>query len=197
MESKSIKKFKDILIKSIPFSPNNEQTKKELLGQSISSVMLHYIHWAYRLVPQRSRKIIIEPYVTADHRWHHLKNKIHPFLSKAIAGEDLTPYLSLQVRRKGYVPAIKIENSSVGRWEDKDLILNTMGFHHFHLGEKINFKDIAERTDDVLLAKVSRDIFHCIGIFNHSVFESPEDESHAMNGERERLWRIFDEITGC
>ena len=44
----------------------------------------------------------------------------------------------------------------------------------------------------MLFARVSREDFTAIGIFNHSVFEPTGDE---MSNERKRLWKIFDEHT--
>src|SRR3546814_981444 len=68
-----------------------------------------------------------------------------------------------------------------------------MGFHHFHFGEKVEAAGHVERTDDCLFARVDREEFTAIGIFNHSVFEPTGDE---MSVERRRLWEIFDEHTG-
>lgn len=195
MESNSIKRFKEQLVKILPFFPNDKETKNDLLSQSISSVMFYYIHWALRLVPMRPRRIIIEPYVTADKKWKLLKIQINTLFEKARKGEDLTPYLSTKAHQKGYTPANRINNGQAGRWDDKDFILNTMGFHHFHLDERIKPDGISERTDDVLFARVSRDDFHAYAIFNHSVFENDVDESGKMNDERKRLWKIFDEYS--
>src|SRR4051812_2258487 len=44
------------------------------------------------------------------------------------------------------------------------------------------------RTDDVLLAEVSRDHFEVIGLFGHSVFD--DENPNAMPAERDRLWNL-------
>ena len=195
MESNSIKRFKEELVKVLPFFPNNRETKEELLNQSIASVMFYYIHWAYRLIPMRNRKIIIGPYVTADKRWKILKEQINTLLAKVRHGENLNPYLSLKAHQKGYTPADRIKNGDADRWDDKDFLLNIMGFHHFHLNEKIQKNGISERTNEVIFARLTRNEFHVVAIFDHSVFDNAKNEDDEMNPERQRLWKIFDEFS--
>jgi len=194
MESKSIKKFKSALVKEIPFFPNNKETKDDLMNQSISSVMFYYIHWAYRFVPKRPRKVIIENYAINDYRWKNIVTDINDFIAKVKSGEDLTPYLSLLVHSKGYTTGSRIQNGDAERWDDKDFILNIMGFHHFHLEPYIKDKN-TERTNNVIFAKITRDEFILVAIFNHDVFDSEKVNNNEMNDERTRLWKIFDEYS--
>jgi hypothetical protein len=194
MESKSIKRFKDDLVKVLPFFPNNKETKEELLSQSISSILFHYIHWAARFIPLRPRKIIIDPYMTGDSRWKTLKPKVEKLLDKVRNGEDLSPYLSSKAHAKGYTPSERIKNGEVDSWEDKDRVLNTMGFHHLHLGETIT-DGLAERTNEVIFVRVSREDFHAIAIFDHAVFDDSRDANDQMNSERSRLWNISQELS--
>ena len=147
-----------------------------------------------RYVSIKPRKIVIEPTVTADPRGRLLKEQVKAFLDKVRAGENLTPYLSIQPHSKGYSPETSKTGPAVDRWADKDFLLNVMGFHHFHLGEKFESAGHIERTDDVLFARVgAHEDFTAIGIFNHSVFEPTGDE---MSDERKQLWEIFDEHAG-
>lgn len=195
MESKSLKKFKSTLIKAIPFFPNDKKTKDVLMNQSISSVMFHYVHWVSRFIPKRPRKVFIENYATNDQRWSDLDGVINNFISKVKSGEDLTPYLSLKVHRKGYTPVDRIRNGDTDRWDDKDFLLNAMGFHHFHLGLEMDSNGISDRTNEVLFAKVTRNEFHIVALFDHSVFDSEKKDNDEMNSERSRLWDIFDEYS--
>ena len=68
----------------------------------------------------------------------------------------------------------------------KDMILNVMGYHHFHFDAAPHNR---KRSDDVLFAHVTRDTFTALGIFNHTVFhhEGP------TTAERKRLWEIVAE----
>jgi hypothetical protein len=66
---------------------------------------------------------------------------------------------------------------------DKDMLLNVMGYHHFHLDAAPHNK---KRSDDVLFAHVTPDTFTLLGIFDHTVFCYTR-----ITTERMRLWEIF------
>ncbi|AOT08245.1 hypothetical protein [Pseudoalteromonas luteoviolacea] len=191
-EPKRIKKLRARLIKELPFFPNDRVTRDELENQSLENILLHYLHWKTRIVPQRERKVQISPHVTGDKRWSTLKGSINAFLEKVRNGEDLYPFHSLRAHKYGYTPAQRIRNGDAAIWEDKDLLLNSQGFHHFHLNMNIQSTGLSERTDDVLFAFVSRAKFHAIGIFNHDVFE-PDDGSGHITPERKRMLQIHDQ----
>ncbi len=188
-ESKRIQKFKGELIKDLPFFPNDKKTKKELEVQHLDELLFNYIHWAIRRPPPRPRRVIIAPEVTNDVRWKILSASIKAFLKKVSNGDDLTPHLS-KTTRKGYTPPNRIAAGDAGKWDDKDFLLNTRGFHHFHLGQSIGSNDMVERTDDVLFAFVDRNVFHAVGIFDHNVFEAPDQNRNSC--ERERMWQIHE-----
>lgn len=189
-KSKRIRRFKAELINDLPFFPHNRETKQELESQSLSSLLFHYLHWSFRKVPARRRKVIIAPEVTADHRWKKLSHNINALLKKASEGENLLPHLSANTLKKGYTSNNRIKNGEIDKWEDKDFILNTKGFHHFHLDMNIEKNGIAKRTKDVLFALIQRDSFHAIAIFDHSVFSKPNDG--VTSSELERMWRIHE-----
>lgn len=193
-DSKRIEKLKANLIRELPFFPNDKATLNELEGQSLNDVLIHYLHWKTRIVPPRPRKIQIAPEVTSDKRWKSLKPGINGLLEKVRNGEDIYPYHSQRAHKKGYTPAQRVRDGEVDSWEDKDQLLNTKGFHHFHLNMNVQSTGLSERTDDVLFALVSRDSFHAIGIFDHSVFEST-DANGSMTAERIRMWELHDKHT--
>jgi hypothetical protein len=76
-------------------------------------------------------------------------------------------------------------------WDDKDLLLNATGMHHFHLGTRFEPTGHIARTDDVLFAAVSRSDFSVVGIFDHKVFEDPLP---TMTAERARLWQTYENL---
>ncbi len=190
-ETKRIRNLKKRLITELPFFPNNKETLTELESQSLNGVLIHYLHWKTRLVPARKRKVQIAPEVTADKRWKTLKSGINSLLDKVRNGEDVHPYLSKRAHSYGYTPSQRVRDGEVDSWEDKDQLLNTKGFHHFHLNLNIQSSGLSERSDDVLFAYVSRDVFHAVGIFSHSVFD-PVDANGNMNDERSRMWRLHE-----
>lgn len=180
------------MIKELPFFPNDRATLNELEGQHLNDVLIHYLHWKTRIVPARPRKIIIAPEVTSDKRWSNLKSGVYDLLEKVRNGEDIYPYHSLRAHKKGYTPVQRIQNGEVDSWEDKDQVLNTKGFHHFHLNMNVQNTGLSVRTDDVLFAFVSRDYFHAIGVFNHEVFEQA-DINGIMTPERQRMWDLHEQ----
>lgn len=119
---------------------------------------------------------------------------ISTFLSKVKRGEDLTPYLSLEPHARGYTPAASGKSSNVDRWADKDMVLNVMGYHHFHPSSTIEPQGFATRSNELLFAHVTREEFTVVAIFDHSVFEKC-GPGQPLTAERERLWQIFDERT--
>lgn len=191
-ESKRIKQFRLSIANSIPKFPNNKDTLALLESKSIGSLLIDYINWASRLIQPRPRKITIEPTLTSDHRWKTFAPNIEALFEKVRAGENLNPYLSLRAFNNGFTPASSSTEPSTDRWEDKDLILNTMGYHHLHLSQVIEKSGYAKRTNEVLFAQITNDHFSAIGLFDHSVFERADQATKTMSTERERLWKIFD-----
>ena len=187
--SKRISNFRDEIIKCVPKFPNSRETVAIMQEHSLGNLLIHYLNWAIRYVAARPRAVTIEPTVTADLRWKSLKHSIKLLMNRVKAGEILTPYLSRKTHSRGYSPAASQGGPIIDRWVDKDFLLNAMGFHHFHLGEKRGISGLVERTDDLLFAKVDRKNFVAIGIFDHSVFDFTETD---MSTERTRLWKIFE-----
>lgn len=190
-ESTRIRNLKKRLIIELPFYPNNKDTLRVLESQSLNNVLIHYLHWKTRLIPTRKRSIQIAPEVTADKRWKYLRHNINSLLEKIQNGIDVLPYLSEKAHKYGYTPILQIKNGDIDSWSDKDQILNTKGFHHFHLNMKIKPSGISERTNDVLFAQVNRTIFRAIGIFDHSVFDTIDEDGN-MNTERSRMWKLHE-----
>lgn len=193
-ESKRIRRLKEKLIKELPFFPNEKSIRIELESQSLNGVLIAYLHWKTRVVPPRRRKIHISPEVTSDKKWKALKPGVYGLLDKVRKGEDLCPHLSLRAHKYGYTPVERIRNGEADSWEDKDQLLNTKGFHHFHLSMNIQSTGLGERTDSVLFAFISRDQFHAVGIFDHSVFDKP-NSLNGMTEARERMWSLHKKYT--
>ncbi|MFQ2034222.1 hypothetical protein ACK35Y_15010 [Aeromonas veronii] len=193
-DSKRKANFKKVLIKKIPFFPDDKSTLLEIESHSLCDVMFYYLHWSTRQIPSRPRKVHLYPEVTSDKRYKKLKEQIKSLREKISNGEDLSPYLSLRAHKKGYTPKQRIIDGKVDSWEDKDQLLNTTGFHHFHLDMTVQHTGISVRTNEVLFAKVRRDEFHAVAIFDHSVFESI-DENGSLSVERQRMWDIHKKYT--
>jgi hypothetical protein len=192
-EPKRIKKFRFEVAKIIPKFPNDKATLQVLLDKPLGSLLINYLNWARRLISIRPRKIVIEPTLTADPRWKKLSADTKIIIGKAERGENLNAHLSLKVLRNGFTPATSIVSPDTDKWADKDFLINTMGYHHLHLSQILEPGGHFKRTDDVLLAQITKSTFHAIGFFDHSVFDSADPVNLTMSAERERLWKIHDE----
>jgi hypothetical protein len=192
-ESKRLKQFRLSIAKGIPKFPNDKATLDVLEAKSIASLLVDYINWVSRLIPPRPRKVTIEPTLTADARWKTLSGDIKTFLEKVKRGDDVNSNLSLRASQNGFTRATSSAVPAKSRWDDKDFILNAMGYHHFHLSPIVEVAGHTKRTNEVLFAQVTKDNFFAIGIFDHSVFDSTDLTITTMSPERERLWRVFDQ----
>jgi hypothetical protein len=96
-------------------------------------------------------------------------------------GGDLTPYLSIAPRKRGYAAAARSSpTTNEDRWSDKDMILNTMGYHHFLLDPATEKGGHAAGPNELLFAYVTRETFRVIAIFDHKVFEIGSGERHRL-----------------
>lgn len=195
MNSKRIRKLRAEIIATIPKFPNDKATKSELESKHLTDLLVDYLNWAARLIVQRPRKVVVEEEVTKDGRWPSLSVAFSSLQQNVEEGNDLTPFLSLKAQEKGYTPAASGTGPDTDRWADKDFLLNVMGFYHLHLGRVRDGAKISDRTDEVIFAKVDREKFVVIGIFDHSVFEPTDAPTKTMTSERERLWAIFDKYS--
>jgi hypothetical protein len=190
-EPKRIRAFRLELAKTIPKFPNNKTSLQTLEGKSLGSLLVDYANWRIRYVAPRPRKVIVDPAASSDARWITLQADIDSFLRKVERGEELTPHLSLEPHTHGYTPAASGVEPHIDRWADKDMLLNTMGYHHFHPSSSIEPGGFSKRCNELLFAHVTRDTFAVVALFDHSVFEKT-DLGQPLTSERERLWKIFD-----
>jgi hypothetical protein len=187
-EPPRIKKFRGELIRAIPRFPNDRASLLHMQQKHLPELLIDYINWRSRYVGQRPRAVSAEPAAQADPRWGAHAAVITAFLDEVRRGDDLTPYLSIEPHTKGYTPAARAPGATpVDRWSDKDFVLNVMGYHHFHLGTKVQKRGHVDRTDDLIFAEVQRDTFNVIAVFGHDVFDP-------NSAERKKLWSVHDQV---
>jgi hypothetical protein len=187
-EPSRIKKLRRELVKVIPRVPNNRASLVHMQQKHLPELLIDYVNWRSRYIGQLQRTVIIEPAAQADPRWSAHAAGIGAFLDKVRRGDDLTPHLSIEPHTKGYAPAARGPGATpMDRWSDKDFLLNVMGYHHFHLGTKVQKRGHVDRTDHLIFAEVQRDTFNVIAIFSHEVFDP-------NTPERKRLWSVHDQV---
>jgi hypothetical protein len=187
-ESQRFKRFKRDLVEAIPRFPNNKATLQALQSMKFVPLLITYLSWRVRLVDQKPRSVVRAKVLSSHEAFARLKPNIDALLAAVEAGEDLTPYLSSAAASEGFTPPDP--NHEKGLWADKDLLLNVMGFHHFHLGMTKDSSGYYARTNEVLFALVGRDQFEVIGLFTHDAFKrlSPGQ----LTPERRRLWAAYE-----
>lgn len=190
IESKRVNSFRRALIAQIPRFPNDRTSLQALETKSLGDLLIVYIGWRLRYVAQRPRQVTGVANIYTDIRSATLRDNIDALKKVVEAGEDITPYLSLQSHSRGYTPDADVNNSGKDTWKDKDFLLNVMGLHHFHLGMEKEKSGHMKRTNEVIFASVSCEYFDIIGLFNHTVFEYQEDDT--LTQERQKLWETYE-----
>lgn len=190
-ESKRVQALRRHIAKTVPKFPNTREVRDDFERKPLDSQLVHYAHWAIRFVWPRPRTVVVDASAESDPRWRALETQIRAVLAKAERGDDLTPHLPLDVHSRAYSPASGGVGKEVDLWCDKDFILTVAGYHHFHLGA-IGPKGFAKRTDEVLFARVDRERFEVLGLFDHTVFEPVSGARDRMSAEHERLWSLIE-----
>lgn len=184
-DSRRVKTFRRELVAAVPRFPNDRASLRAVESKTLTDLIITYIGWRLRYVAQRPRKVIGRLNLTSDPCAALLAPKIDAFLRSVEAGDDLTPYMSLQPHTHGYTPAADPRTPGADTWADKDFLLNVMGLHHFHLEAAGH----AAPTNEVLFASVTREEFEIIGLFDHAAFDHKDDGT--MTPERMKLWRTY------
>jgi hypothetical protein len=181
--SKRLEKFRKQLIKEIPRFPYDKASLQELEKKPLTDLLIAYSNWKIRYVASRPRTASLASAVTTDPRLSQWSASIAALIQKVQKGDDLTPHLSLQPHTRGYTPASSAAGASdEDRWSDKDMLLNVMGYHHFHIGPASR----SFRSDELAFARVTRGEFEVIAIFDHRVFDAGSSERlrlHSVHGQ--------------
>jgi hypothetical protein len=181
-EPPRIRRLRTELVKTIPRVPNDRASLVHMQQKPLVDLIIDYVNWCARYIGARPRTITVEPAAQADPRWAAMAAPIEAFLNKVRRGEDLTPHLSIKPHTRGYAPAARAAGAAPeDRWSDKDFLLHSMNYHHFHLDATGGPGGHGQGPDDLIFAEVTRDTFKVIAIFRHEVFDHDSPE-------RMRLW---------
>ena len=140
---------------------------------SLPALLHIYMNWQDRFIPPRPREVGFW-----NGFWRHgLGNDLIPaalrLQRRIAAGEDLTPFLSRDIKRYGYVRP-RTDNNGKRRgidWGDKDYALNAYDVHHLHLGEPRKAGGQVKRTDELMYALFSRHHAMILMVGDHRSFD--------------------------
>ena len=189
-DSKRIKALRRDMIAAVPRFPNDKASLQAIEAKPLTSLVITFLAWRLRHVGTRPRQVLGRSNLTGDPRTAALTPNIDAFLKVVQEGDDLTPYMSIEPRTKGYTPAAEASGPNRDSWADKDFLLNVMGLHHFHLGLTMEAAGHAERTNELIFASVTRDTFDILGLVSHAAFDHEGDGS--MTAERQALWSMYE-----
>ncbi|WFU02082.1 hypothetical protein QA648_18610 [Rhizobium sp. CB3171] len=159
------------LTERIPCAPGDATVKAELGAMPLAQLMITYMSWVDRLIPPRQRSVSFAEGFFAKRLSDDQMRVIGVIGNMSAKGDDFTPYLSATVQTRGYTPK---QGSRPGiRWVDggrghKDLALNTMDAHHFHLKPLEKNGTRLNGSRDLIWAWVSRDNIHFLMLGDHN-----------------------------
>lgn len=172
---KNEQKLRTLIEKELPRVPNNKDSLEKLRELSTVDMLIHFLTWKMRSIKKSKRKLSIEQsFIIREEILISESKGISVFFEKVMDGEDLNAHLSTKSRTDGFIIQ---NNSECGDFinEGKDFFLNRSGFHHFHIAET-SPDNPQGRSDYLLFAYITDDIFHAISINTHDVFNTQSDE---------------------
>lgn len=188
---KRLKRLKETLIAELPVFPNNKETKIDLNRKSLPNVLVDYLSWRSRLIGIRPRTVFRRELVAQQLMDQSLQAGADSFLDAIERGDDVSSHHSKSALKKGYTSQSRLEAEK--RWADKDKALNLLGIHHFHIGLGSTTKGLSERSNELIFARVGREEFHVLGVFNHDIFDDDPSVSRSEYGRLRQAQHEMDD----
>jgi len=161
-ERPRIGRFHERVAGSIPCEP--EAARADLHRMGTSELLVRHLNWADRFVMPRPRRVVTwEGFLRHGSPQSHWE-AVYELAKKIEAGDDLTPFLSDDIHRFGYVLPKRKNNKLRGvEWRDKDYALNAFGTHHLHLR--------AKGSRELLYVSFSREGAYFVMLGDHKSFD--------------------------
>lgn len=161
-----IRAFRDHIIRHLPRVPNDKASLASMQTLTTSQLISAYAMWRMRFIPQRPRRVTFWPEGVTPSTAAQVRLKLRPLLMAVAAGNDLTPFLSDLVHRKGFI----LPRARQGRFrEDIDQVLTRHGLHHFHVGIA-GPGNPKGRSGTLVFADVLEKEFRIVAVDDHGVF---------------------------
>lgn len=122
-----LEEFRRWIIQQIPCEPRH--VRADLGALALPALLIKYMNWRDRFVPTRARNVTTWDGFLRDPRGLASWPSIIALAQRITSGEDMTPYLSKNIVRYGYVrPKTGKDGKRRGiEWGDKDYALNGYG----------------------------------------------------------------------
>lgn len=159
----SVKALMEDLVREIPYAPYTPKACEVMRSLDLS-MLLHIFHmWRQRFIMPQPRTFVVPKSVSNDPLYVKNKDAIAVIREKVERGDDLTPYLSMQIDTSAFNPEKFAEDGSFKGTRDEMLI--TDGFHHMHLVEK------PARSNEILIVWDTGSSLEVLGVVTHSIFD--------------------------
>ncbi|AUX31909.1 MULTISPECIES: hypothetical protein [Sorangium] len=140
-----------------------EQLARELRTQGIEvsddlspwDIALRYFDFQMRMIPIKPRSVVRSTELSERALPDDLQAGVQAIVEDAVAGRDLSPYLSRQWKNM----------------DRHDLLLKDWGVHHMHLGgRRIDSSGIVKRGGPLLFSFPTADSLYLIDVLDHNAF---------------------------
>lgn len=149
-----------------------EKELEMIVAPDCDAIPILYFNAIQRRVQPRPRALhIADTFMCPD----HLREGWRVLMAKIAEGQELMAHLSKLVRDP----------------ECTDAMLNDWGVHHFHLGLDLK-NGWAQRTSELVFARITPDAFYAIGIYDHRSWADDEivETVHRNWPESISRWQI-------
>ncbi|CAN7545279.1 hypothetical protein [Neorhizobium sp. LjRoot104] len=168
--------------------------KAELAAKPLDRVLVHYLTWVDRLIAPRPRNVIFSEDFWKTPMPDDVLGAVYTLHRKAVAGDDLSPYLSRFSRTHGYTGSPE-ERRKAPSWADggkgdKDFAVHVYETHHLHLvpmNENLRRKG---QSDDLLFVNINRTQMRFLMMGKHRSFDSAELRTSVAKARKEDGWVI-------
>jgi len=139
---------------------------------SLIDALFVYRNWRQRFIGPGSREVFYSKELKNNPSFknNNFRKVIEKIEYKLKNYDDLTPFLS-----KGIADHPIVIPNNPNNEKDRDLLLNSFGIHHLHLGSGFENKEkfgisFLKRGNELLIAYVQKDKVYFIDILEHDVF---------------------------
>src|ERR1700691_2558917 len=92
-----LEEFRRWVLQEIP--SESAHARSDLEAMPLSSLLIHYMNWRDRFVPTRARNVTTWENFLRDRRTNQYLPAITRLAQRITTGEDLTPFLSKDIKR--------------------------------------------------------------------------------------------------
>ncbi|WP_430472705.1 hypothetical protein ACQ0MK_11470 [Thalassospira lucentensis] len=154
--------IRSFVLENLPYDRAKTATVAELKAKSAEELLLYYMNWLQRLVPNLPRRAHLSSSLLLNPLFLEYKDAFAKIRNLIETGASLQSYLSHRVEL-GYVRDKKLKNR-----QHLDLLFSECGIHHLHLDKKPNPERKGLGSDHLLFCIFRQNDAYLIDILPHN-----------------------------